>query len=333
MLEKISIVENNKRIEWIDALKGLAIFCVTLVHLSIWGPIDKWIRSFIMFLFFFLSGFLFSARKPTKEILKTRVKRILIPFIAWNIISASIGFFLFEKSFSNFIEELFVLKGNLTWNAPIWFLLVLFLAEAIIVLLKIYKHKWLTITTVIICLVLWILIGDKWLLWKLNLVPMAICFFLLGFIFKPFISKISKWYILLPLGTGSIVFSLLNIRIVYTYGMFGNYAYCILAASCGVLFLVGLFSGVKILSSLKFLKSWGRSSLMIMATQFFVFKIISFLSKKLLNIDLINYNFIVSIILALFITALINLAVILFKKYTNNIKPIRFIGEIFGIQY
>lgn len=332
--EKETGQNNNKRIEWIDALKGFAIFCVTLGHLNMWGPIEKWIYSFHMFLFFFLSGFLFSARKPTKEILKTRVKRLLVPFIAWNIISSLIGFFLFNKSFSIFVEELFVLKGNLTWNAPIWFLLVLFLAETIIVLLKLYKHRWLSIATIIICLGLWILIGHKWFLWKLNLVPLATCFFLVGFIFKPIISKIHKWYILLPLGISSIVFSSLNIRIVYTYGKFGNYVYCILAAFCGVLFFVGLFSSNRILTCLRFLKVWGRNSLMIMATQFFVFKIISFLSIKLLNIDLINYNSsAVSLVLASFITVLINLAVILFKKYTNNIKPLRIIGETFGIQY
>jgi len=325
---------NNKRIEWIDALKGFAIFCVTLGHLNMWSPIEKWIYSFHMFLFFFLSGFLFSARKPTKEILKTRVKRLLLPFMAWNIISSLIGFFCIDKSFSNFVEELFVLNGNLTWNAPIWFLLVLFLAETIVVLLKLYKHKWLIITTIIICLGLWVLIGHKWYLWKLNLLPMAICFFLLGFVFKPAISRIHKWYILLLLGIGSIVFSSLNIRIVYTYGEFGNYIYCIPAAFCGALFLVALFSSNSVLSRLRFLRVWGRNSLMIMATQCFVFKIVSFLSIKLLNIDLINcYSSTVSIVLALFITALINLVVELFKKYTNNVRPLRIISEIFGLQY
>ncbi|MBQ2676650.1 MAG: acyltransferase family protein [Clostridia bacterium] len=329
-----NIIRNNERIEWIDALKGFAIFCVTLGHLNMWGPIEKWIYSFHMFLFFFLSGFLFSSRKPTMEILKARVKRILIPYIGWNVISSLIGMLFFDKSFSDFVEDLFILEGNHSWNTPIWFLLVLFLAEIIITLLKLYKHKWLTITTIVICLGLWILIGHKWLLWKLNLLPMAICFFLLGFIFKPLVSKIHKWYILLLLGIGSIVFSSLNIRIIYTYGKFGNYVYCVLAAVCGTLFFIGLFSGVRMFSRLRFLKVWGRNSMIIMATQFFVFKVVSFLSVRLLNIDLINYkSTVVALILALSIAALINLLVVLFKKYTSNIKFLKTIGEIFGIQY
>lgn len=330
---KQSMVMQNERIEWIDALKGFAIFCVTLGHLNMWSPIEKWIYSFHMFLFFFLSGFLFSAEKPAKEILKKRAKRILIPFITWNTISSIVGTF-FDKRFSNFVEEFFVLKGNLTWNAPLWFLLVLFITEIIIVLLKLYNYKPITITTILTCLCLWILIGHKSFLWKLNLLPMAISFFLLGFICKPVALKINKWYILLPLGIGSIVFSLINIRIVYTYGKFGNYVYCILAALCGVLFFIGLFSNLRILSRLHFLKSWGRNSLIIMATQFFVFKLLSLLSIKLLKTDLINYNSsLVSFVLAIAITALIDLLVELFKKYTNNTKLFRAIGESFGVQY
>ena len=337
-MENITLKESNnvierERIEWIDTLKGFAIFCVVLGHLNMWLPIEKWIYSFHMFLFFFISGFLFSGNKPQKEILKKRVKRILIPFIAWNSVSALIGFVL-NGNFSGFLRELFVWNGDLTWNAPIWFLLVLFIAESFIILLKLYKNKWLTLVAIVICLCLWVLIGDKWLLWKLNLVPMAISFFLLGVLLKPIIPKISKWYILIFLGIGSVVFSMLNIRIVYTYCEFGNYIYCMLSAICGVLFFVGLFSKIKALSRLSFLKTWGKNSLIIMASQWFVFKVITYLSIKLFNVDLMTFNSsLVSLILAIVITLIINLLVVLFKKYTKNIKFIRCIAEVFGVQY
>ena len=336
MIEHSLVTETpniSQRIDWIDSLKGFAIFCVTMGHFNMWAPIERYIYSFHMFLFFFLSGFLFSAKLPQKEMIKKRIKRLLVPFLAWNTVSSFIGF-LFEKDTLNLLEELFVLNGNLMWNAPIWFLLVLFISELFCILCKLYKQTWISITTIIISLGLWILIGDKWLLWKLNLVPMALSFFLMGYLFKTKISLVRKWIVLLPLGVGSIIFSSLNIRVVYTTGEFGNYFYCIMAAFCGVLFFVALFSGIKQFSRRSLLIFWGKNSLLIMALQSFVFQVIFIISIKYLGIDLMNYqSSVVSIALTLFTMFSISVLIVIIKKLTKNIHFLRTIGEAFGVQY
>ena len=328
-------LESNKqkRIEWIDALKGFLIFCVTLGHCNMWAPIERYIYSFHMFIFFFLAGFLFSVKKTTKEILTKCSKRLLLPFVAWNFVSAMIDFLL-QKDLTIFIEELFVLNGNLTWNAPIWFLLVLFITELLFVCLRLYKHTWISIIALVASLGLWILIGSEWIIWKINLVPMAMAFFILGWLFKATLSTIQRWCLIIPFGVGSIVFSALNVRVVYTYGVFGNYIYCILAAFCGVLFFVGLFSKIRFLSSIPFLKSWGKNSLIIMATQFFVFRLISVLSAKIININLMHIqNSAISLCISLFTISTITLGVMLFKRLSNRVKVLKAFGSAFGINY
>ena len=323
----------SQRIDWIDSLKGFAIFCVTMGHFNMWAPIERYIYSFHMFLFFFLSGFLFTTQQSGKEVIKKRVKRLLIPFLAWNTVSSLIGY-LFEKDASNLLEEFFVLNGNLTWNAPIWFLLVLFISELFCILCRLHKQTWISITTIIFSLGLWILIGDKWLLWKLNLVPMALSFFLMGYLFKSKIPLVQKWTFLLPLGVGSIVFSSLNIRVVYTTGEFGNYFYCIIAAFCGVLFFVALFSRTKQFSRSSLLIFWGKNSLLIMALQSFVFQVISIVSIKCLGMDLMNYqSSVVSIALTLFTMFSISILIVIIKKLTKNVRFLRTMGEAFGVQY
>lgn len=338
---KLSILEvgketeqNNNRIQWVDSLKGFTIFCVTLGHLNMCPPVEKYIYSFHMFLFFFLSGYLFKVDRPTKDIVRKRINRILIPFIAWNIISAVAGYILKERDVWNFIEELFVLKGNLTYNAPIWFLLVLFITEIFVLFLRLYKYKWVAILTIIICCGLWVAFGHTWVLWKLNLVPMAMCFFLFGYLSKFHINSINKWYIIIPTGTMHIVFALLNVRIMYSYGRFGNYFYCIVAAVLGVLFYIGLFSRIPSLSRIKFLKSWGKNSLIIMAAQFPLFLIISIVSTKILGWDIIEYpNSLLSLALACLITAAISAAVTFIQNHTSKISFLKTICQTFGFQY
>lgn len=329
---ELGMVTKN-RIEWIDALKGFLIFCVTIGHCNAWAPIEKYIYSFHMFLFFFISGFLFSVKPTAKEMLIKCSKRIFLPFIVWNVVSSLIGL-LYTRDLWNFVEELFVIKGNLTWNPTIWFLLVLFLTESIVIILKLYRKKWISILTVVLSLVLWVLIADKWLLWKANLIPMAMAFFLLGYLLKGVIPVLQKWYIIALCGISSVVFAMMNIRIVYTLGEFGNYVCCILAAFSGALFFVGLFSKLKFLSQIPFLKEWGKNSLAIMAMQYFVFTFIKIASTKIIHVDLMRIPSTgLALAITLFTICIIMLFVCLLKRLAQRIKFVHMISEAMGISY
>jgi len=90
-------VQESKKVRYdqIDALKGIAIFTVVLVHGVIVYPIDlhqnvicdflcRWLSSAYMPLLFIVSGFCFSYQQSYQSFLWKKVKRLLIPYIVFN---------------------------------------------------------------------------------------------------------------------------------------------------------------------------------------------------------------------------------------------------------
>lgn len=81
--------EQQKRIEWIDVLKGIAIIFVFMGHQvgrtngDVPKAIGVWIYSFHIPLFFFLSGVTFSIDKYKNflHFFWTKCKTILLPMI------------------------------------------------------------------------------------------------------------------------------------------------------------------------------------------------------------------------------------------------------------
>lgn len=80
------LIMTSKRIEWVDAYKGFGIFFVTFAHLSPCFPIEKHIYSFHMFLFYFLSGYIYkSSDVSLQQSVCKRAKSLLLPFLFWDI--------------------------------------------------------------------------------------------------------------------------------------------------------------------------------------------------------------------------------------------------------
>lgn len=283
-------MEKSNRIEWIDALKGYAIFCVTLGHLGCNFLLEKHIYSFHMFLFFFLSGFVDKTENISfKEYLLKRGKRILIPFISWNILSNLVSF-LMGRTVNEVIETTFLLNGEICWNAPIWFLLTIFLTQAFYFILKrILKISDL----IIICasLTLWMIIPQKNVIFKLNLIPMSMLFYVLGIFYKRKSQNIAQWtfankYLLLKcviiffFAFINIYFGVLNnVRIVYTKAVFGNVIYTIIAGISGIFFYIMLFQNFGFLSKNRILNYLGKNSLIIMASQFYFFTLYDYVAN------------------------------------------------------
>lgn len=81
----------------VDALKGLAIFLVILGHSIIVHPIDlrqneicaalaRIVCSAHMPLFFLISGYCFSYKEKYKDFILKKVKRLIIPYICFNLL-------------------------------------------------------------------------------------------------------------------------------------------------------------------------------------------------------------------------------------------------------
>ena len=145
--------ERSKRIEWIDTAKFIGIYLVILAHLPLAGILEGTnylvccIYTFHMPLFFFLSGYV-EKKRPLKETFGKCVKRLLLPYVCFYFISylkwCFVPFLRYPDGFSLSIQDLFLkpLAGLLLGcgfstdysymlNAPLWFLIALFVCRII----------------------------------------------------------------------------------------------------------------------------------------------------------------------------------------------------------
>lgn len=77
-------MSNNKRIDWIDMAKGYGIFLVIYAHLGV-GAIGRWIYTFHIPLFFFLSGYVFSTKYDFKTFAMRKFRSMILPYFALGI--------------------------------------------------------------------------------------------------------------------------------------------------------------------------------------------------------------------------------------------------------
>jgi acyltransferase len=143
---------SSQRIGWIDTLKGIGIFLVFLGHLLTYSQegIVRYIFSFHMPLFFFISGFFFkhsdAGGGSLKFIMKT-VRLRMVPYVSFGILTYCIWvshIILIKngklQSLAPLPESLFIkpvigmLYGNgihgwLTHNVLLWFLACLMITE------------------------------------------------------------------------------------------------------------------------------------------------------------------------------------------------------------
>ena len=330
-----------KRIEWIDSLKGFGIFCVTFGHLACHYLIETHIYSFHMFLFFFISGFLHKKTQGSfKKHIARKTKSLLIPFLLWNVISCFAGLFL-GTTLSETIRLFFLLDGVICWNAPIWFLIQLYIVEIVFFLVE--RHiPYGRYFSIPILMALWVFVSGNNIFLKLNILPVSLLFYVFGNISSYFINKYStkdrrtpKFVIpaALLLLCINIVFGVyLNQRISFTGANFGNVMYCCLGAVSGVLFYLIVFRNSRFLGTNKVLSYLGKNSLIIMAVQYWFFMLFDRISNRFFNLSVWYYrNTLKALAVAVVTILLICLMVELLKKIGVRSPVLKKICIWFGI--
>lgn len=141
----------KKRLNYIDATKGVAILCITFLHfeqgvIPVW--LNTWIGMFMITAFYVTSGWVTGiSNKPTtpKEMLKKRIKQLGIPYLWFSLLiilfdALWIALGLMESNILlRDIYKTLVLKGIGT----LWFLPVLLFGEYIFAVIKNCKRIWL----------------------------------------------------------------------------------------------------------------------------------------------------------------------------------------------
>ena len=332
----------NKRLSWLDALRGFGIILITLGHLGCFELCERYIYSFHVPLFFFISGYLYKTKAlPLKTYIKKKTMSILVPFLAWNIMSSMVEFLLGYNT-QRTLFRMLTYKGMLCWNSPLWFLLVLYFTEVLFAILdRINSKTYFKFINIACCLVLFAFIGDIRLTLKLNLVPYAMIFYTMGNIMRTNIENkgffLKRWQkipsALFLFTVGFVVGGVLNVRIKYTHAIWGNYFYVFLAAFCSILFYYILFRNIDKLGYSKLLTYLGANSMIIMCSQYWVFRVCDILAKRLFNYILwFRRDTIKAVLFSAFTLTLICTLTYFYKKLASKNKTLKVIGNIFGVR-
>ena len=141
----------SKRLDYIDATKGVAILCITFLHFEqgvIPGWLNVWIGMFMISAFYVTSGWVSGVNDKhitAKELFKKRIKQLGVPYLWFSllIILFDVLWVVLGQMDSNIllrdIYKTIVLRGIGT----LWFLPVLLIGEYVFTLIKNSKRKWM----------------------------------------------------------------------------------------------------------------------------------------------------------------------------------------------
>lgn len=176
----------HSRIEYIDIAKGLGILLVYIGHCEIGTtnltPIIRWIYSFHMPLFFFISGLLFKLKSHTSHLI----------FIQRKLISLWIPYFIFSVYNWCLLYCFVGSPGNVMitgWGRnPLWFIPILFFVNYIHFLFVHHRSLILKLFAFLILLYLffWKLATNNWLLYSFSELPWFYLCFLLGYLSRKY---------------------------------------------------------------------------------------------------------------------------------------------------
>ena len=287
---------SSNRVEYIDIAKGIGILLVALAHadISIISPyLHKFIYSFHMPLFFFLSGYFFSVKTPFWSFLKKRFHTILKPYLVTifliYIFSISFGNMRFVTAAGRIMKAMYATGYYLDW-VQLWFLPSLFVTSLFAylfyryILLRFNNRyiRWvilLALQAIAVALLdrfypfSMTLLGNDYILYglpySLDIVLLSGFFYLLGNEVRQVTSdqRLSNKWILL--GTGGFLIALTVLfaqRIDFNTRLFESFIINTAGAISGILFTLTVSKQIEIRTTrlASVLKYIGQASLFIL---------------------------------------------------------------------
>lgn len=285
----------------IDMMKGLGILLVVIGHVSENTLINKWIYSFHMPAFFFISGCVCHISKEKSDFLKKKVRSLLIPYLILSITTFSYWATI-ERSIRGqehiaIIGQLigiFIAQGgnqNYTYNIVMWFLPCLFICEITFYAIRKLIHKKILICfTLLILSMLGFTIGQyiKFRLpWSMDTMLIAIVFYGAGYLSYEKI-KDYKFNVTIKNLIFLTTLSMIHIYFVLQFyagcDMNGNFysRYFFLCSFGGIGFM---YMSAKMIN-LKLIKYLGINSLIIMGIHEPVKRIVIKITNVIMQIDI-----------------------------------------------
>ncbi len=139
-------MQNNKRIGWVDVARGIGILSIIFSHtgyLPLSAFLTPVIHTFMIPVFLIIGGYLFRPGSDFLSFVKSKIRRLLIPYVIFFLISSLIWFFI-RSGYSSSILDIpyqtlltgFLLGKGTMINGPLWFLTAYF--SALILVRSIY---------------------------------------------------------------------------------------------------------------------------------------------------------------------------------------------------
>lgn len=297
-------VERVSRNREIDVLRGIGCVYVVLGHLHP-GELEAHIYSFHMFLFFFLSGYLHK-KKTMKAVIISGTKTLLLPFLCAGVLSHIVSLLLHEPIQGNLIQSLFYINGELTWNRPIWFLLVLF--EATLITHLIERWSFLYIVSIGLCTLYGYFLQNTNYSFGLSILPVAYSWIGIGYISKKYLSRLfdieKKYQLLIIMIAAAANYCCtyrLNTRISVLGSYYGNYIFAFIAGYFGIIMYWFI---AKLIARNSMLETLGKHGVAMLSTQYLILKILQKISTASFGYDIWRE---VSLMKAIPVTAAISL--------------------------
>ena len=123
---------SKERVAWVDAARGFGILAILFSHIISGHPVAKWMFTFHVPLFFFLSGFLFRADKPFSLFLKGKCRGLLLPYVTLAIPMILSEGYLTTVPGNSIWPRVLTLTGQVLLQRrmwTLWFLACLFFLE------------------------------------------------------------------------------------------------------------------------------------------------------------------------------------------------------------
>ena len=292
----------NKRIDWLDTLRGLAMFFVIWGHAfpTNKGLVRKIIYSFHMPIFFLISGITFKEDDlSTKEFITKKIKNLVVPYFIINIISYILFFILFKLGIIDNFDPLNWFFGIFYAHdevftipcGPSWFLLVLFLVEVLFYYFKkIFDNDGILGIAISVCgLISYVNSLSEYQVytpWHLEAVLTGIVFYYIGYLISKNINvfdmllknKFKSFCLGLLLGVIGVICAYFNRRVSMHANLYGSITLFYIG-SLAIIFGLIIFVRLFMKKSL-FFKNIGKRTLFYLAYHFpFVYIIKHFIEN------------------------------------------------------
>ena len=322
----------KKRDNYLDLLKGIGIFLVVLGHHDTY--LGKYIYSFHMPLFFFISGIFHSNYKSYREFIENKLRKLVYPyfilafslFLFWIIIGRKFGESAIKKTpivvsfkgifLGNDINNI----SSMEWGLPLWFLLCLFIVSNLYYFISKLEIKYILFCNIILGIVGYYLSKDTYFLfriWHFDTALIAINFYTLGNLLrnKIFDKKLEKIpvSILVLIAFLSVVGNEINGRIDMHGIYYSNILLFYLNAILGIAFIFICIKKISLKSIV--LEYMGLNTIIILAYHGRMMTFIKFILIIVLKINYPEDNLILNIVFSIIQILLCIPIIFIFNRY------------------